>query len=200
MSKMTAVAPRPPVEMQERLYTEADLAAMPSELPSGPVRYELDNGRLISMAPPGDEHAAVAAKLVCAFGVIGETRGWGKVRSGDVGIVLWRNPDRIVGADVAFIASASLPIRRSPEGYLETLPDVVGEVVSNNDTRPYVQRKVDDYLAAGVRVVLVADPSRRTVTLHRRDAEPLVLTEGDTLTLEEVIPGFQLPVRDVFAE
>src|SRR6185369_8982845 len=63
MVTMTAIAPRPPVEVQERLYTAADLAELPSELPSGPVRYELDNGRLISMAPPGDEHGMVTSNL-----------------------------------------------------------------------------------------------------------------------------------------
>jgi Uma2 family endonuclease len=200
MFQMTAVAPRPPVEGDARLYTAADLAVLPSDLPSGSVRYELDNGRLVSLRPNTDEHGAVVSALGSAIHRLSQSTCPGKARIGGVGLILWRNPDRIVGADVAFIASTSLPIRRSSEGYLETIPDLVAEVVSKNDTGPYVQRKVDDYLAAGVRMVLIADPGRRTVTLHRPAAAPLVLTEADTLTLEEIIPGFHLPVRDVFAE
>jgi Uma2 family endonuclease len=197
---MTAVAPRRPVRVQEYRYTVADLAAMPSEFPSGTVRYELDNGRLISMSPTRNDHGAVESKIDFALQAQGERRGLGKVRVGEVGIILWRNPDRVVGADAVFIANASLPIRQSPEGYLETIPELVVEVVSKNDTRAYTQRKVGDYLHAGVRVVWVADPRRRTITVHRRDVEPVVLHEQDVLTVEDVIPGFQLPVREALEE
>src|SRR5262249_48861632 len=129
-------APRPPVEAGTRLFTAADLAELPSELPSGPVLWELDNGRLISMPPPRDLHGAAEGNLITALKVQGEQRGHGRARSGDVGIILWRNPDRVVGADAAFIANVSLPIRRSAEGYLETIPDLVVEVRSKNDTNP----------------------------------------------------------------
>ena len=124
MTVITPVAPRAPVEVSERLYTAADLA----ELPSGPVLYELDNGRLVSIMPPGDEHGAIEYNIVAALKYEGERKGFGKARSGDVGIVLWRNPDRVVGADSVFIANASLPVRRSREGYLETIPELVVEV------------------------------------------------------------------------
>lgn len=197
---LTSAQSRPPVEVVERLYTAADLAALPSELPSGPVRYELDNGRLISMSPPGDQHGAVESNLITELKLQGERGGHGKARCGEVAIILWRNPDRVVGADAAFVANASLPIRRSPEGYLETIPDLVVEVVSKNDTRPAVDRKVEDYLAAGVRVVWVADPSNVTIAIHIRGAAPVVLGSGDILTAEDVIPGFSLPVADAFIE
>jgi Uma2 family endonuclease len=191
---------RPPLEYTAKLFTVADLAVMPSDLPSGPVCYELDNGRLITMPPPGDLHGDVEGNLITALKTQGQYRGLGKARCGDVGIVLWRNPDRVVGADAAFVANASLPIRLSPEGYLETIPDLVVEVRSRNDTRPEVQRKVDDYLYAGVKVVWVADPQSRTVTEHRKDTLPHVYTEDDTLTVDDVIPGFQLAARMVFQE
>jgi Uma2 family endonuclease len=194
-------AARPAVDYQPRLLTVADVAALPSELPSGTVLYELDNGRLLIMPPPGNTHGAVAGNLVAALKNQGEYRGHGKARCNDVGIILWRNPDRLVGADAVFIANRSLPIRESSEGYLETIPDLVVEVRSKNDTAPAIQRKVDDYLAAGVRVVWLADPAARTVTAHRRGVEPRVFREDDTLTVEEdIIPGFQLLVRDALQE
>jgi Uma2 family endonuclease len=185
-------------EPAARRLTVADLAAFPSELPSGPVRYELDNGRLIIMPPPGDTHGAVESNLAADLKQQGERRGLGKARCGEVGIILWRNPDRVVGADAVFIANASLPIRLSTEGYLETIPDLVAEVRSKNDSEPQVRQKVADYLSAGVRVVWVADPESRTVTVHRPGQGPQVLGEEDTLTVEDVIPGFQVAVRDIF--
>lgn len=187
-------SPSPP----RRLLTVADLAAMPSELPSGTVLYELDNGRLIIMPPPGDIHGAIESNLTTELKIQGERRGHGKVRSGEVGVVLWRDPDRVVGADAVFIANKSLPIRRSAQGYLETIPDLVVEVRSKNDTGTEIADKVGDYLKAGVQVVWVADPQARTVSVHRRDREPQVLSENDTLTVEDIIPGFQMRVADAF--
>lgn len=182
------------------LYTVADLAELPSELPSGPVCWELDNGRIVPMSPPGDLHGAVESRLVVALGIQGEGRGLGKVRCGEVGIVLWRNPDRVVGADAVFLSNGSLPIRRSPEGYLETIPDLVVEVVSKSDRPGGVARKVADYLQAGVRVVWVADPGPQTITVHRPGCEPQVVHGDDDLTVEDVIPGFRFRVADAFAE
>ena len=183
----------------ERLFTVADLARLPDELPSGPVRYELDRGRLVVLAPPGSDHCVVELGFAAALRYLGHNRGHGTAMCGDVGIVLWRNPDRVVGADAAFVVTASLPLRLSPEGYLETIPDLVVEVVSKNDSRPYVRGKVEDYLAAGVRVVWVADPKRRTVTVHRAGQDPEILGEDQELTIEELIPGFRLSVREALA-
>jgi Uma2 family endonuclease len=188
-----------PPEPSFRRFTIADVAALPSQLPSGPVRYELHHGRLITMPPPGDMHGAIALKIGGALLYQGEYRGLGKARV-EVGVILGRNPDHLLGADAVFIANASLPLRTSSEGYLETIPDLVVEVRSKNDTAPEVQGKVDDYLAAGVRVVWVADPQARTVTAHRAGVLPHVFHEDDTLTVEDIIPGFQLPVRDALRE
>ena len=197
---LDASAGNPPAEYQPKLFTVADLAVLPSELPSGPVRYELYHGRLMTMPPPGDLHGAVENKFAGAFLYQGEYRGLGKARCGEVTVILARNPDHVFGADAVFIANRSLPIRRSSEGYLETIPDLVVEVRSKNDTQPAIQRKVDDYLAAGVSVVWVPDPAARTVTEYRKETAPRVYLEDDTLTVEDVIPGFQLRVRDALQE
>ncbi len=181
-----------------RLLTVADLAALPSELPSGPVLYELDNGRLVVMAPPGDRHGAVELNIGTELKVQGERRGFGKARSGEVAIILWRNPDRVVGADAVFIANSFLPIRLSKEGYLETIPDLAVEVRSKNDTLSEILQKVADYLRAGVRAVWVLDLDKKTITEHRHEQEAKVFSKTDTLTVEDIIPRFQVVVRDMF--
>jgi len=187
-----------PIEAVPRPFTAADLAEMPRELPSGPVHYELDNGRLIAMSPPGHIHGKIEIGIASALREAGAKLGHGEVSGGDSGVLLWRNPDRVVGADVVFIRAAALPSKLTKEGYLETIPDLVVEVVSKNDTAPYVQRKIDDYLLAGVRIVWVADPDTRTLTEHRRDAKPRVFAGAEIVTLPELIPGLQLSLEDVF--
>jgi Uma2 family endonuclease len=197
---MTTLATPPPrLGAGPRLLTVADLAVLPSELPSGPVRWELDNGRLVVMAPPGYIHGRCENKLAAQLMVQGEDRGHGRAACGEVSVILRRNPDRVVGADAAFIATQSLPVRLSREGYLETIPELIVEVRSPNDTQPEVDHKVNDYLRAGVRVVWVPDPERQTVTAYRNGQTAEVFAVTDTLTVPDVIPGFAMPVQDVFA-
>ncbi len=203
MNISQAVVDSPPEDgkiTKERLFTIADVAALPAELPSGPVLYELNNGRLIPMPPAADLHGSVENKFAGAFLYQGEKKGHGKSRCGEVGIILWRNPDRLVGADAAFITNKSLPLKISREGYLETIPELIGEVKSKNDTTAEIEAKVQDYLRAGVQLVWVADPKTKTVTAYRPGQEPRVYTIEDILTAEDIIPRFQLPVREVFAE
>ena len=197
MNEMTALQTTVsawPEDYQPRLFTVADLAEMPSDLPSGPVRYELHHGRLITMPPPGDIHCAVELNIGCELKIQGDRKGHGKARSGEVGIILGRNPDHLLGADAVFVANRSLPIRHSPEGYLETIPELVVEVRSKNDTRAALGRKAEDYLRAGVVVVWVIDPMKREVAEYRQGGAVRIYAETDTLTVEDVIPGFACAV------
>lgn len=183
----------------DRLITVSDLEAFPTELPSGPIDYELDNGRLVFMVPPGDIHGAVQLRIGTQLMTQGELKGHGEART-EVGVVLWRNPDRVVTPDALFVAKKSLPIRRSSEGYLETIPELVVEVRSKNDSIAYVRRKVEHYLKAGVELVLVADPASKTINVHRPKGETETLGLGETLTLPGLIPDFSLCLADIFRE
>jgi Uma2 family endonuclease len=185
---------------EPKLLTVADLAVLPSELPSGTVLYELHHGLLITMPPPGDIHGAVESNLSYHLKGQGELRGHGKVRSGDVGIVLARNPDHMYGADAVFITNARLPIRRTPEGYLETIPELIVEVRSKNDTLAALERKAQDYLQAGAVVVWVVDPINRNVVEYRQGVTSRTYGEDDTLTVPDLIPGFALLVREALQE
>jgi Uma2 family endonuclease len=187
------------IQPAQRLFTIADLEALPSELPSGPIDYELDNGGLIFVVPAGDTHGAVQSNIAAELKFQGERKGHGKVRT-EVGVILWRNPDRVVTPDVLFIANKSLPVRRSPEGYVETIPELVVEIRSKSDSLKYVERKAQHYLKAGVEIVWIADPESATVAAHTSTGEPIIYREGDILQLPSLIPGFSVSVTDAFRE
>jgi len=110
-------------DYEPKLFTAADLAMMPTDLPSGTVRYELHHGRLITMPPAGGEHGFVEGNLGAALKVQGEFKNLGKAGVGEIGVVLGRDPDHVYGADALFVTNARLPIQYSPEGYLETIPE-----------------------------------------------------------------------------
>lgn len=207
MSTATLPAPTPPAVTSEpcepavpglRLLTAADLAVLPTDLPSGGVRYELLDGVLVIMPPPGDMHARRQAKIIQFLGSGAEDKGLGEVR-GEVGIILRRNPDRVVGADAAFILTRSLPARVSEEGYLETIPEIVVEVRSKNDSVPQIAAKNEEYFRAGVLLVWVLDPAACTVSAHRPDYSVQVFRTTDALTCDDLLPGFAVPVDRLFA-
>src|SRR5579872_5418619 len=117
----------------------------------------------------------------------------------EVGVILRRNPDRVVGPDAAFVAKDSLPVRMSPEGYLETIPELAIEVRSKNDSVAELESKAHEYLEAGVQLVWVVDPSAKTVTVYRAAGKPQELRAGDGLTAEPVLPAFRCEVSELFA-
>jgi Uma2 family endonuclease len=148
------------------------------------------------MSPPGYVHGKAALKIAAQLLSQGEERGYGEAGD-EIAVVLRRNPDRVVGVDALFVAKASLPAQLSPEGYLLTIPALVVEVRSKNDTQPEVDAKVQEYLAAGVLLVWVADPEGRTVTAYRPDQPATVFAAADTLTADGVIPGFAVAVANL---
>ena len=86
-----------------------------------------------------------------------------------------------------------------PPGYWPEAPDLAIEVISPTDRYTEVNEKVADYLAAGTRMVVVVNPRNRTVNVHT-PGNTLTLTISDTLDGGDVVPGWQMPVADIFAD
>lgn len=72
-------------------------------------------------------------------------------------------------------------------------------MVSPNDLYTEVEEKVATWLAHGARMVLVLNPRRRAVTVHRSPADVHNLTVVDVLNGEDTVSGWSLPVRELFA-
>lgn len=149
------------------------------------------------MSPPAFPHSKIALKIAAELLHQGEYQGHGEAGD-ESGVILRRNPDHVVGADAVFVAKRSLPAKLSPERYLETIPELVLEVRSKNDSMPEVLAKVKDYLDAGVVVVWVADEFSCTVTAYRKDQPPVVFTATDELTVPDIIPSFRVSVSRLF--
>lgn len=199
MATTTTSAEIPSVQLGLRLFTVADLAAMPEQLPSGPVSFELHKGRLVSMSPPGAGHGNIQARWGAELWFQGEAKKLGLAYA-EVGIVLARNPDHVVSPDAAFVKNHSLPVKVSSEGFLETIPELVVEIRSKNDSTKQIAEKVADYLQAGVQLVWIVDSTAQAVTEHRGNLQPKVLGVADTLQCEDIIPNFRLSIAELFRE
>ena len=162
-------------------------------------RYALVRGELLRMTPAGFAHGAVVVNLTAPLAQHVKAHRLGIVCGAETGFVLARDPDTVLAPDVAFVRRERIPASGAPATFWNGAPDLAVEVVSPGDTRPQVASKVDTWLAAGARVVWVADPQDESVTVHQRDRAPRHLTAGDTLDGAPLLPGFRLCVADVFA-
>lgn len=99
--------------------------------------------------------------------------------------------------DVSFVAAGRVPTP-APGGPLPFAPDLAVEVVSPNDNVEELETKLAEYRAAGVRLVWVVIPAVRTVRVFPLDGPDHAVRAGDTLSGGDVLPGFAVPVADLF--
>ena len=133
------------------------------------------------------------------MGVFLRGKDLGRGYAAETGFLLAQDPDTVLAPDFAFITKARLvPVRK--RGYVPVIPDLVLETRSPSDSAQEVADKVRQWLEAGVRIVWELNLKARVLTVHRPDAEPRPLGPDDTLTGEEVLPGFTLPLRRLFSE
>ena len=178
-----------------QLITADDLLHMPDD----GFRYELINGELHQMAPAGEEHGSAAMSVGGSLHAYVRSHNLGRVYAAETGFKLATDPDTVRAPDAAFITRERAGATGIMKGYREGAPDLVVEVISPNDLYTEVEEKVADWLQAGTRMVIVVNPRRRNVKVHRAVNEVQVLTEDDVLDGGDVVPGWALPVRDIFA-
>jgi Uma2 family endonuclease len=178
-----------------RTITTADeLGALPDE----DVRRVLIRGKLYEMSPTAPWHGHVGARITSYLVQFVERHGLGVALTAETGFVLSATPDTVLAPDAAFVRQEKLPPADEWDRFFRFAPDLAVENVSPFDRGPSVQQKVSECLRAGTRMVWVVDPRRKTVTVHSSDQPQRVLGGADQLDGGDVLPGFRLPLRDLF--
>ncbi len=181
---------------EKRLLTAEDLWEMP-EVP-GKV-LELVDGEVVEVPGATGLHGRIVRTVLLLLHRFVSGRDLGEVFGDGVGYVLRRNPDLVRIPDVSFLSRERMPEEGiTDEGYVPVPPDLAVEIISVGDRADDVREKVDEYLEAGVGVVWVVWPRRRSVSVHRRGQPTLELGPDDELEGGEVLPGFRARVSDLF--
>ena len=183
-----------PEKSQPRLITGEELARHPEWQPC-----ELVDGRIVPVTRVGFRHGEIAFRLVARLGTYAEESDRGRVAVGDVGVYTRHNPDSVRGADIVFISHERFAQRRS-QAFLDATPELVVEIFSPDDRWVALQRKAQEYLAAGVLRVWLVHPEKRQVLVCRPTGQPKTLGIGDTLSDEEILPGFSLSLSELFRD
>jgi Uma2 family endonuclease len=176
-----------------KLWTIEDLEALEDD----GVRYELLRGELIEVPGPKFQHWFLVGRLLRIVGAFVELHGLGMV--GNNGAFRIRNdPDSLLIPDVAFVRTDRIPPSDEDWDIYIGAPDCAFEVVSPSDSADDVHDKILELLDGGVRVVVAVWPRSQSVSVHRPGGLIRELRLGDVLELDDVLPGFRLPIADLF--
>jgi Uma2 family endonuclease len=103
--------------------------------------------------------------------------------------------------DVAFISESDLPGGKAPREPIPQLPPTLAaEVLSESNTAAEIRQKLKEYFQSGTRLAWIVDPATRTVAVYVQasDTPAAILTESDVLDGGTVLPGFTMPVSELF--
>ena len=189
---MSAITAKSATAPPGRRFTPDDLLALPDS-----VSYELVDGRLVERGM-GTVSSWIGGELYGRVRDFCKQHRLGWAFPADASYQCFPDePERVRKPDVSFIRFGRLPGEKLPEGHTRIAPDFAVEVVSPNDLASELDRKVKEYLGAGVRLVWVIYPETRSARIHRANGSVAEARESDELSGEDVVPGFRCTIREL---
>jgi len=157
-------------------------------------KIELEDGKISVMGPSDIVSSEIGSILIRLLGNWVYPRRLGRVFDSAGGFIM---PNTNVKApDVSFVRAARL--RQSPRYFGELVPDLVVEIKSQSDRIKAIETKVLKFIELGAIVGILIDPDEETVAIYRSTDEPIILANGDILTVAELFPGWELPVSELW--
>lgn len=181
------------------LYTADDLQVLPRD----GWRYELVQGRLVRMPPTNLEHSDICGSLYLAIRAHVDVHGLGRVTLPETGFIV-SNPgeaDTVLAPDLAFVQAGRLPDPGTDvaRAYPRLAPDLVIEVASPSQHRPELAAKAKLWHSAATKAVWIVWPASHEVdTWLTGQSAPITLGDGDSLEGDGVLPGFTIPVTQLW--
>ncbi|XGV88520.1 MAG: Uma2 family endonuclease [Limnothrix sp. BL-A-16] len=198
---MTLTQPRPtPESSASSPWTDAAFMALPND----GHRYEIVNHQLIDLGNSGALHGYICSTLIILLGSYIRSQKPGLLFDSSTGFKMQNGNTR--SPDLAFFAKNRLQgFTTLPTGFLEGAPDLAVEVLlpglSPGNTVEEIDGKITEYFANGTRLMWVINPKQRYILVYRSPQEPdRLLKTADRLDGEAIIPGFSLPIAELFQE
>jgi Uma2 family endonuclease len=152
--------------------------------------WELIDGEPFAVTPSSDRSSWIAGEVLYYIRAYLESHPIGRAFPADVGFILFADRDTVRAPDAAFVRLERLP--ELTGSFVPIPPDLAVEVLSPSDRLADALSKVTMYLQAGVPLVWLIDPIRRTATIFRQESSPATIGKDGVLEGEDVLPGFTL--------
>ncbi|MEO8606376.1 MAG: Uma2 family endonuclease [Chloroflexota bacterium] len=186
------------VAQHKQAYTLEDLRAIEA-LPENADKYfELINGEIHEVATPSPLHNFIVAQIVFFLLTFVRTHNLGFV-FGDATSYTLANGDELI-PDASFISKERQALPLPSKFYIA--PDLAVEVVSPSNQEREMLNKAESYLQSGTRLVWIIYPKTQIVDAIRLTEQGKLSVQkiafDGALDGEDVLPGFSLPVKDIF--
>jgi Uma2 family endonuclease len=175
--------------------TVKDLEQLQRQNPD--YQMELVGGEIIIMSPSGLESDEVAAAIIAQLSNWIRPRRLGRVTASSAGFILPNTDQDVRAPDAAFIRAERL--KKTTENYAEVVPDLIFEVKSKSYSLTKLRQKIQAFLTTGTQIGVLVDPRTRTIEVYRLNAEKMILQDGEILKVPEVLPGWELPLSEIWA-
>ena len=181
--------------LTRKVWTDAALMAIPKER----GRFELIDGKLTRMSPAGSEHGYVGVRIASAIHKYVAARRSGLVYDSSTGFRL--DPENVLSPDVSYASRESVQKSNTRPGeFFRGTPELAVEVISPSERRGKIRLKVEKYFACGTRLVWLVYPLKKRVDIYTSPDEMISKEANEALDGGEVLPGFRLPLDEIFAE
>jgi Uma2 family endonuclease len=177
-----------------KLFTIEDLEALPDDRHV----YDLIDGGLRRREPVGAEHGIIGSGILSRLWTFVHEHDLGEMLRSETIYVYRRDPDRSLKPDVSFVRADRLPVGAEIQRPLTVPPDLAVEVVSPHDLAEEIDEKIALYRAFGVPLLWVFWPRRRAIAVYADGHLVCELEEGDELDGGKILPGFRVPVAELF--
>ena len=173
------------------------------EMPDDGFRYELVRGELVRRQYAGMRYAGATSNILfCMYKYVKE-EALGMIYPPETGFQIETDPDHVRAPSVAFVSPERMKLVENDDPgqdrYFPCAPNLAIEVVIPSDTYYYIEDKVADWFDTGAHGVIVVNADLHTVRVHRSLKETVHLAQSDTLDGGDVVPGWRMPVADIFA-
>ncbi len=180
-------------ELQQDLSPQHTSMTLEEFLENDVEGYEYIKGELIPMAAASIRHGAISIRIIRYLDPHVHSNNLGHLYTAETS---FKVGDRVLKPDVAFVTRKRMTDDED-KGF-PIPPDLAIEVVSPTDIQSQVTAKALAYLEAGTPLVWVIDPVSYTVTVYKSKTDIKILTQEDTLTGDDVVPGFSCSVELLF--
>ncbi|AFY35669.1 Uma2 family endonuclease [Calothrix sp. PCC 7507] len=180
--------------------TITDLEQLQTEHPEW--QMELVEGKIIVMGPSDYESEEIGDRLITFLNNWVMSRKLGRVTGSSAGFIFPSieegNSERrnLRATDVSFVRADRL--KKTKRDFAELVPDLMVEIKSKSDRIKPLEEKIQLFLQLGSTVGMLIDPDKLTVTVYRLNQTPEVMQNGDTLTLADLLPGWELAVTELW--
>lgn len=170
-------------------------------------QMELVDGNILVMGPSDYESDEIGTEFARLLGNWVKPRKLGRVTGSSAGFILpsikgeetaenGNQPRNLRAPDVSFVRAERL--KKTQRDFVQLVPDLMVEVKSKTDRIKPLEEKIQLFLQLGCTIGILIDPDNLTLTVYQLNQDPVVLRNGDTLTIPDLLPGWEVAVSDLW--